>query len=327
MPASRPPGRPTRGMSPTTPPKKAQLATELLQGRLDAGMTLADVARRAHYSNAALSQATSGRTIPTPDLIKAYAQAVGVDEAHWLALRKEAVEEEIRLRSKEPGGPETPAAGTPLLRVAHPSDVVLNTTGRHRTSLSRARRDDERAAAEGRSMTNERVDRPRMTELVREAVQTAEHASVPLHGDPVHGALSLCTMPSDLMDLLRETYLTSELGLREISRRAAQHNVRISPSSLSTLLNGEQLPPMGALAAVLAACDVPSDQIPAWLYHRARLEIAGVRHTTGHHAVTGTNTPTLTPMMRLESSHRNGLQLLILACSIIAATLPILLRW
>jgi hypothetical protein len=157
-------------------------------------------------------------------------------------------------------------------------------------------------------------------------VQTAEHASVQLHGDPVHGALSLCTMPSDFMDLLRETYLTSELGLREISRRAALHNVRISPSSLSTLLKGDQLPPVVALAGVLAACQVPSDQIPAWLYHRARLEIAGVRHTTARAATAGTQTPSVTPMMRLDS-HRTGLQLLILACSIIAAALPVLTRW
>ncbi|WP_327328139.1 hypothetical protein OG735_40705 [Streptomyces sp. NBC_01210] len=122
-------------------------------------------------------------------------------------------------------------------------------------------------------------------------------------------------------------WLQSEVGLREMEQRVRRYDLAISRSSLHKILNEDQLPPVKVLAAIVGACGVPQDQIDVWMYHRARLEIAEVRHmrTTAtaksidSHSHTG-------PLTRISYGPGRSLQILMAACSLIAALLPLLMR-
>lgn len=321
MARTRPPGRPTRTHLPElTSPCLARLVQEMSESRN--GKTLAEIAKSSHYSISALSGATSGCHVPTAALIEAYAKACGVDPAPWLALRKQAKEEEKRGASPARREKEPAAALLPATRSSASTELVLHSHGR--LPKKRANRRDEDAPPPEPPPAG--LDE-HMAALIRQATETAGRTSAPIHVDPVTGALSLCTVPKDLMDLLRTLWRNSEVSLREMERRVRCYSIAISKSSLHTLLNGSQLPPVDVLAAILRACDISQDQIDVWLYHRARLEIAGVRHAVRHPSgVEPTLHSVAVRSLNRFSYDSRWTQILLAVCSLLAALIPLLMR-
>ena len=74
--------RPPRQIT-STDPSVAAFAEELRDLRTDAGRTLHQLSAAAHYSISALSEATSGKRLPTWDLTRAYVKACGGDVEQW----------------------------------------------------------------------------------------------------------------------------------------------------------------------------------------------------------------------------------------------------
>lgn len=93
--------------------------------------------------------------------------------------------------------------------------------------------------------------------------------------------------------------------------------------TLHKLLKGDRLPPAKLMAAVLAGCGTSPQQINVWLYHRARIEIAGVRHTPRH---TPTGRASGRGMILKEFTYRSrrSLQILMAAATLIVALLQVL---
>ena len=88
-------GRPGRPEGPLDPAAGAvaDLAARLRQLREDAGRpSYRRLARTAHYSHSALSQAAAGRVLPSLAVTLAFAQACGGDPQEWTARWHEAAE-------------------------------------------------------------------------------------------------------------------------------------------------------------------------------------------------------------------------------------------
>lgn len=319
MATTRSHGRPRRQVLPPMTPSLRRLVEVLGEGR--GGMKLTEVAKATHYSISALSDATSGKRIPTVALIEKYAAACGMDPAPLLALRQQAVQEKNSAPATVQDEPDASSA----LVVRHgTAEVVRQTIGGMSLSKMRGtRREEDTPSAEP---PPGQLDL-HMATLIQQAMASAGRSSVPVHVDPITGALSLCTVPKDLMELLRALWLQSEVSLREMEQRVRRYDIVVSRSSLHKILNEDQLPPVKVLAAIVGACGMPQDQIDVWMYHRARLEIAEVRHmrTTATaksidiHSHTG-------PLTRISYGPGRSLQILMAACSLIAALLPLLMR-
>lgn len=260
-------GRPVRDVV-STSSIITELVTDMVTKRKEEGVTLEQIARTTHYSISGLSQATSGQCIPSIGVIKAYARALRVDPAPWLALRAGAVEERRRIRKGEGGGEPT---GVPRPAAA-PDDAPPPSAHDVPQKVSHGQ-----AEADGLPATAAM----RVQQLVTEAV---ELATPQLHGSPIANVLSLCTVPGDLIEVLRETQQRSEVSLQDIVRRTPAYGVSISKTSLQKLLTSQDLPTAEVLRALLISCKVPTHEIKFWLYHRARLELAMERRA---HRVTG----------------------------------------
>ncbi|MFE6127774.1 helix-turn-helix domain-containing protein [Streptomyces sp. NPDC056437] len=300
-------------------PSLQQLVQALGDGRGE--MKLTDVAQVTHYSVSALSDATSGKRIPTVALIEKYAAACGMDAAPLLALRQQAVQEKNTAPAQTH---DEPAASSDLV-VRHGTAVAVrqSISGMSLPKMRGSRREEETSSAEPPVGTAD----AHMATLIRQAMASAGRTSVPVHVDPITGALSLCTVPKDLMELLRALWAQSEVSLRDMEQRVRRFDLAISRSSLHKILNEDQLPPVDVLAAIVGACGKAQDQIDVWLYHRARLEIAEVRHrqstTTSKSPANHGNTVALT---RISYGTGKSLQILMAACSLMAALLPLLMR-
>lgn len=323
MGTARSAGRPLREPDPTASELVTQLVTEIVQERVKQGKTLRDIAEGSHYSISALSQGTSGCSIPTKGVITAYAKVLEVDPKQWLEMRTAAVEEKRRQRrTGERAAPAVadqplPWSKTTAVAVAEAvAEAMPHATGSLvRQITQRKRRDGD--VLDSRVNAPQGADAESVSQLVREAV---EQATPQLHGNRVSNELSLCTVPGDLMDLLRDTYVKSEMGLRDIARLTTRNGVEISSTSLHKLLKSEQLPPAEVLDAILAACRVHPNEIRVWLFHRARLELALQRNA--HRA-----TPSAVARInRISYGYRSNLQLLVTAISILAAIVPVLMR-
>ncbi|MGY4745630.1 nSTAND1 domain-containing NTPase [Streptomyces sp. ATMOS53] len=97
-------------MDPSAGPVQ-RFAYELRKLRQEAGgLTYREMARRAHYSVSALSQAASGEQLPSLDLALAYARACDGDAEEWERRWHETVEESA-VRDREDGGTASPYLG------------------------------------------------------------------------------------------------------------------------------------------------------------------------------------------------------------------------
>ncbi|WP_405759119.1 helix-turn-helix domain-containing protein [Streptomyces sp. NBC_00073] len=294
------------------------------------GLTLAEVSKRSHYSVSALSGVTSGVNIPTADLIAAYAQATGRsdDTDRWLALRQAAINEKKAGKTTIDDDGNSPAGTASLTRPA-PNSPATPDSGRTLALLpSIARIRTARREADTTAHTAApSAGNTHMASLVLEAVEAAERTSAPIHVDPVTGALSLCTMPRDLMELLRTLRSTAGATFDRMERDVQGYGVSLSRTTLSRLMSSDQLPPPNVLAAVLDALSVPQDKIDVWLYHRARLEIADVRHAGRHTPPSKTSRrPRMTALQPIPYGYARVVPLMIAAVSLLVAVLPLLLR-
>ncbi|MFJ9565946.1 helix-turn-helix transcriptional regulator [Streptomyces fuscichromogenes] len=280
----RAPGRPIReivGVSPVL----TELVTDMVVTRKTLGVTLQEVSEKGNYSISTLSTATSGQCIPSPGVIKAYAEALGVDPERWYALRSRAVkekrgeaQEESDGGSEPPARPSPPAApptggrtNGPRIRVNMPQ---ISVQGKGLKLIASRDAGHSAATVQESEETGETAVPTRMQQLVAEAL---EQTNSQLHGNPTANVLSLCTVPADLLELLRETRERNEITFRECAMQLRERGILMSPSSLQRLLQGQELPEAELLHALLAVCNVSREEIRYWLYHRARLELARER--------------------------------------------------
>lgn len=272
-------GRPVReivGFSPIV----TELATDMVDTRIKRGMTLQAISTASHYSISTLSQATSGQCIPTQGVIEAYAKALGVDPGPWNELRSRAAKEKHDRGQKEQDG----GTNGPPPR----SGSTSSSSGAGRTAGQRSRAAMSQISlgaikipgtrdTDGGDETENKPDGAavkRVQQLVMEAV---EQATAQLHGNPTANMLSLCTVPVDMLELLRETRERNGVTFRECAVQLRAAGIQMSHTSLQRLLQGQELPEAELLHAVLMACGVPREEIRYWLYHRARLELARER--------------------------------------------------
>ncbi|MFD9224938.1 helix-turn-helix domain-containing protein [Streptomyces sp. NPDC060064] len=319
-PQGRTHGRPRRQVLPPMTPSLQRLVQALGDGRGE--MKLTDVAKITHYSISALSDATSGKRIPTVTLIERYAAACGMDPAPLLALRQQAVQE----KNAAPAPAQDESAASSALAVPHATaEVVRQTIGSMSLPKMRGARREEDTPPSAEPPPG--VVDVHMATLIQQAMASAGRTSVPVHVDPITGALSLCTVPKDLMELLRALWAQSEVSLREMEQRVRRFDLAISRSSLQKILNEDHLPPVDVLAAIVGACGKAQDQIDVWLYHRARLEIAEVRHRQSTATAKSVDSPGNTAALtRISYGTGKSLQILMAACSLMAALVPLLMR-
>ncbi|MFE6104982.1 helix-turn-helix domain-containing protein [Streptomyces laurentii] len=88
-----------------------RFADELRKLRREAGgLTYREMARRAHYSVTALSQAAAGEQLPSLAVTLAYVAACGGDAQEWERRWRETAEESV-VRSREDGAGQSPYQG------------------------------------------------------------------------------------------------------------------------------------------------------------------------------------------------------------------------
>lgn len=322
-------GRPVREVPVGVSPVVTRLVTEMVDTRMDKGVTLKDISVASHYSIGALSQAMTGLCVPSRGVITAYANALEVDPQPWYDLRALAVEEKHREREKrrqaEPPAPPPEAPSQAEASSSPPASKALVL----RSSLGSGFRfpGTRREAETGRDTETEPdgAAAHRMYQLVAHAVEQAP-LSQP-HGNPTAHLLALCTVPGDLTELLRDTYQASGMSLRDISRRTPQGGVQISTSSLHKLMSSQELPTHEVLRAILIACEVPPEQVRSWLWHRNRLEIAAERAAL--RATATATAPALPAVSRVSYSRgpRIELSTTMAILAIMAAVLPMLIRF
>jgi transcriptional regulator with XRE-family HTH domain len=265
-------GRPIReivGCSPLV----AALATDMVVKRKAKGVTLKDISETSHYSISTLSQATDGQTIPTPGVITAYAKALDIDPAPWHEMRSRAVKEKRGDKPEEESAAAEPPPAPPASLVSGRAGAAVAKRAAEMANTIKppfAREDRAPVGGQAADVTTAR----RVQELVREAV---EQSTSQLHGNPTANMLSLCTVPADLIELLRETRASSEVSIRDCVHHLRRRGIVMSSTSLQRLLQGQELPEAELLHVLLVACRVPRSEIRYWLYHRARLELARER--------------------------------------------------
>ncbi|GGR83410.1 hypothetical protein GCM10010252_22630 [Streptomyces aureoverticillatus] len=135
-------GRREKPLDPTDGPV-ARFAVELRKLRQEAGAPSYRVmAQRAAYSVTALSQAAAGEKLPSPAVVRAYAEACGADPEEWERRRDEVARE---LDEEPPAEAEEDAARSPYRGLARyePDDEGLF-FGRERLTEDLLRRATER---------------------------------------------------------------------------------------------------------------------------------------------------------------------------------------
>lgn len=115
-------------------PQVAAFAHELRDLRTNAGRTLDQLSKQAHYSISALSEATSGKRLPTWELTKAYVEAcegdLGQWKRRWTAVAGPAPGSALE---RGPGDPDITAGGVGAVRPHQPRRV--RSVGAHRAPL------------------------------------------------------------------------------------------------------------------------------------------------------------------------------------------------
>ncbi|MEU6540523.1 helix-turn-helix transcriptional regulator [Streptomyces sp. NPDC047000] len=260
-----------------------ELANDMVTTRKEVGLTLKNIADTTHYSVSALSQATSGKSIPTTGIIKAYAEALGIDPKHWYDMRDQAVKERggkgrkntPKNDNRPPGSSRRPASPAPSL--ANVSAFKARAAMAQVVGVGGGKLSRDSDLTESESKNPEPPGNVAVATMHKLVLDAFEQAPSQLHGHPVANVLSLCTIPADLLEVLRDTRERSGLSFRACSAALRSKGVDISATTLQRLLNGVDLPPVDLLHALLTTCRVQPEEIRYWLYHRARLELASAR--------------------------------------------------
>ncbi|MFF3696626.1 helix-turn-helix domain-containing protein [Streptomyces sp. NPDC002221] len=250
-------GRPEKQLPLDIPLSQRSLAEEMRALRKSSGLTVGELSARIMYSAAAISQGTSGKTVPSLELVEAFVQGCGYtgDMEVWRRAHREARRDSSR---------ETPSPA-----VADPGDgsVPLLT----RVPRARRQRRTEEAApplhADGLLAL---VQQARKYELKDKRVTSVTSS------DYMHTALALCTTAEDVLELMNELIRSKGISLTELERKSASL-YQISNTTFTHLLGGTTLPTTELLHIFLAGCGVDADRMVMWHFTVTRIRISEMR--------------------------------------------------
>ncbi|MFC9407835.1 helix-turn-helix domain-containing protein [[Kitasatospora] papulosa] len=251
-------GRPEKQLPLDIPLSQRSLAEEMRALRKSSGLTVNELSTRIMYSAAAISQGTSGKTVPSWDLVEAFVLGCGYtgDLEVWRRAHREA----RRDSSREIVSPTSTESG---------DGAALMLTRVHRPR--RQRRPAEAAPppmhADGLLAL---VQQARRYELKDKRVTSV------ISSDYMHTALALCTTAEDVLELMNELIRAKGVSLKELERKSAGL-YRISNTTFTHLLGGTTLPTTELLHIFLAGCGVDADRMVMWHFTVTRIRISEMR--------------------------------------------------
>lgn len=269
--------RPEKDIPDSTPMEVAELARELRALRRSSGMTYKDLSRKSHYSAAALSTAASGKSVPKWEVVESFVRGCGFtgDITTWSQLYRNAA---ARAKTEE-------AAAKAKVRVAE-----AGTTEATRAE-ERVEAHQPRVHVRRKAVTEPQETIPAQPDGLLALVQQFMDAHIQLNvrefDDPtrtghfnvdhVHTALALCTVPEDVLSVMRELVADRNLTIGDLERRS-RAVYPISGATFAHVLNGNELPTTEWLNIFLRACGVDQERTLIWHYTVNRIKIAQLRH-------------------------------------------------
>ncbi|WP_327267255.1 hypothetical protein OG233_30570 [Streptomyces sp. NBC_01218] len=251
---------------PQATPQLERLANSLRQVKDDSGLSYRALADAAHYSTASLSQAASGRKLPTWPITWGYVQACDpdADQEHWHALWESAAQAQAELA---------------------------------------AARDAQTAEEESAPIPEQ--GRPPIRILVQQEVDRQQQTPVPSAIDLDTGrmALVLCTAATDFRDLLAD--LAGGLSHDQLKKKARRRGRALGRRDIRTVLEGPALPTPEVLHAFLVACDVEQRHFHEWHSTLTRLRIAQMPVIEGYSDEHGVTRNVVTGLRGVGRSIRN----------------------
>ncbi|UJV47324.1 MULTISPECIES: helix-turn-helix domain-containing protein [unclassified Streptomyces] len=221
-------------------PELRALATQLRDAKVAAGVSYKKLSENTHYSTATLSQAASGKKLPTWDVTKAYANGCGDPrgEEFWMPLWQ-AASDAVSLQNAADLTPEDPPV---------------------QPQAGRARR-----------------RRKSVADLVREEMerQQRQHGTQSQSSaDAIRTALALCVKVEEFRSLLKE--LKGGRSLDDIKDRARDKGYTIRKFNIATMIgdDGNEVPDTELLHAYLVGCDVEPAYVHDWHHAATRLKIS-----------------------------------------------------
>ncbi|MFF0561937.1 helix-turn-helix domain-containing protein [Streptomyces sp. NPDC004266] len=221
---------------PEATPQLERLASSLRQVKETSGLSYRALGNTAHYSAASLSQAASGRKLPTWAITWAYVRTCDpdADRDYWHSLWESAAQAQAELA---------------------------------------AARDAADTSEEESSLLPEQ-GRPPIRILVQQEVDRQQQVPMPgtLDLDTGRMALVLCTSAADFRDLLAD--LAGGHSPDHLKKKARRKNRALGRRDIRTVLEGPALPTPEVLHAFLVACDVEQRHYHEWHSTLTRLRIA-----------------------------------------------------
>ncbi|WP_369211113.1 helix-turn-helix domain-containing protein [Streptomyces flavofungini] len=251
-------GRPEKQLPLDIPLSQRSLAEEMRALRASSGLTVGELAERISYSPAAVSQSTSGKTVPSWDLVEAFVKGCGYtgDMESWRRAHREARRDSSRETAvtSASGGDAGDGTGHLLARVPRPR-------------LRSAERTVPPLHADGLLAL---VQQARAYEAKDKRVTSVRSS------DYMHTALALCTTAEDVLELMNELIRSKGVSLTELEKSSASF-YRISNTTFTHLLSGTTLPTTELLHIFLAGCGVDADRMVMWHFTVTRIRISEMR--------------------------------------------------
>ncbi|MGY4966653.1 helix-turn-helix domain-containing protein [Streptomyces sp. 900105245] len=226
------------------------LAIDMRDVRKNSGLTISALATKINYSTTAVSQATSGKTVPSWNLVEAFVKGCGYDGdmERWKRAHREARQD---------------AKGT-----------SMEDTGEHHlprlTLVPRLRRPEQPAAPIQGDGLLALVQRAREYELEDRRVTSVTSA------DYMHTALALCTTAEDVIELMNELVRSKGMSPQELEAESRDY-YPISNATFKQVLSGTSLPTTEWLHIFLSACKLEEERMTMWHFTVTRIRIAEMR--------------------------------------------------
>lgn len=252
VPAIRQPGRKVAPIPADAEPALAALAEFMRSLRTKSNLTLKQLSVECNYSEAALSLASSGKSVPHREIVEAFARgcrasASEMREVRWLWTEADRNRPGSGgIRPADPGGSGSGGGG----------------------ARSRRHRPEPPTAEQLGTLVA----------LVREAAHEENRAEFRAP-DPIRTALTLCTTPDDFVTLLEQVMNDRDLELKEMPTLADRRGLRLRKADLDAVFDDTQLPSTETLHAFLTACGLRAEQTELWHRHVVRLKIAQIRNS------------------------------------------------
>ncbi|MEV7004119.1 helix-turn-helix transcriptional regulator [Streptomyces sp. NPDC093982] len=221
------------------------LAVQLRNAKEKAGLSVAKLAKEAHFSTATISLAASGKKVPTLPVTLAYVAACKDDkgEEYWSVLwaAADAAEKGQDLTGDEPDNSAAPSSSG-----------------------------NARSASRGRRA---RPRRQSVDELVEEALTRLRQDGANTVLDRTRSRLELCISAEQFCDVLRGARGDRSLG--EIKETARIQGFNIRKFDISTMIreDNNNIPDPDTLHAYLMGCEVEPGIVQLWHNTATRLRI------------------------------------------------------